>query len=73
MESIPEKYTAVMGSAVMAFDCLGNISGSLYFSLISRNWIYYGWFCVGLAVLVLVLDFLLIKESPKYLVTKGKY
>ena len=73
MESIPESSRFYSGAAFHLVDGSMNYLGSFYFLLISRDWIYFGYFNVGLGFIILILAVIFLLESPKFFYTKGRF
>ena len=72
MELLPEKSTAYATSLTLGLDGLVLTWCSLFFMFVSSNWkILYGLSVIGTYIAVIMVLFL--PESPKHLVSRGKY
>ena len=65
VESIPEKYQPLLGSSLQALDGASLLVCSFYFRFVSRQWEYYQYLGLGVAVSTLFCS-VFISESPSW-------
>jgi MFS family permease len=71
-EVVPERKRVLMATLLQVLvGCVPAI-GSIYFTRISKNWLWLEIWAGGLTVLCLVATFFM-PESPKYLMSKKRY
>lgn len=73
MELLPASRQVLVGTILHFNNASVGIIGCLYFWKISKNWLWLEVFAGSLALVALIGTFLLMPESPKYLVSKKKY
>ena len=71
MEFVPQKYHAIVPSAVFVFEAGISIYGSVYFSFISNYWLWMVMIGYLLQVFATISSFF-IPESPKFLLKTGR-
>jgi hypothetical protein len=72
MELLPSNTQVIAGTALHIHNTFTGLIGCLYFWLISKNWIYLGYWGCATGVLGLV-AVLFMPESPKFLISVHKY
>ena len=70
-EQVPKSHRIQFGLLVDLSEAAVIIYVVVYLQLISRNWVYLIWFSVALLAVNLLAVFLLVNESPRFLMAKN--
>jgi MFS family permease len=71
-ELVPEAHRRRVGSFILFFDGGSLILFALYFKYISKQWVYFQLYALGISAISALVLFA-IPESPKYLMEKDRY
>jgi MFS family permease len=71
-ELVPERHRQIIGSVLLFADATTIGLIAVYFRFISKQWLYFQYFSLGLNLIATVV-ILFVPESPKYLHGRGSY